>query len=153
MGDRPNLVLLHSHDTGRHLGCYGAGVATPNLMRLAREGVLFRHAFCASPGCSSSRASLMTGQWPRTHGLIGLAHRGWRMKDPKSSHLSHLLRNAGYNTQLIGFQHEVPDPKELGYNNFITEKLDFHSRARGELAVKWIENAPAEPFFLNVGFV
>src|SRR5579862_2830928 len=82
MTNLPNLVLMHSHDTGRHLGCYGAGVPTPNLMRLAREGVLFRQAFCASPGCSSSRASLMTGQWPHTHGLIGLVHRGWRMNDP-----------------------------------------------------------------------
>ena len=151
---RPNLVLLHSHDTGRHLGCYGAGVATPNLLRLAREGVLFRQAFCASPGCSSSRASLMTGQWAHTHGLIGLTHRGWRMNDSRKSHLSHLLRDAGYTTQLIGFQHEVPDPGELGYSGVISnESLDFHSRARGAAAVKWIENAPAQPFFLNVGFV
>jgi arylsulfatase A-like enzyme len=155
MPARPNLVLMHSHDTGRHLGVYGAGVPTPNLMRIAREGVVFRQAFCASPGCSSSRASLMTGQWPHTHGLIGLVHRGWRMSDPKNSHLSHLLSNAGYNTQLIGFQHEVPDAaQELGYKNVIhSDKLNFHSRARGEAAVKWIENAPAEPFFLNVGFV
>ena len=40
--NKPNLILIHTHDTGRHLGCYGVGVPTPNLSRLAAEGVLFR---------------------------------------------------------------------------------------------------------------
>ncbi|MBX5442258.1 MAG: hypothetical protein IRZ32_12125, partial [Solirubrobacteraceae bacterium] len=49
----PNVLFLHSHDTGRHLEPYGFPVATPNLQQLAAQGVLFRRAFCvvgARPG-------------------------------------------------------------------------------------------------------
>ena len=60
----PNVLYLHSHDTGRHVQPYGVGVRTPRIQRLAEEGVIFRQAFCAAPTCSGSRASLATGQWP-----------------------------------------------------------------------------------------
>lgn len=46
---QPNIVLVITHDTGTHLGCYGAGVATPYLDRLAAEGVQFDHAHCTAP--------------------------------------------------------------------------------------------------------
>src|SRR4051812_43683941 len=59
---RPNIVYIHSHDSGRHLAPYGYDVPTPNLKRLAAEGVLFRRAFSAAPTCSPSRAALLTGQ-------------------------------------------------------------------------------------------
>src|SRR6266545_3265607 len=75
----PNVVIVITHDTGRHLGAYGRGVATPSLDRLAAEGVLFEQAFCPAPQCSPSRASLLTGLMPHRHGLIGLAHRGFRL--------------------------------------------------------------------------
>ena len=75
----PNVVIVITHDTGRHLGAYGRRVATPNLDRLAAEGVLFEQAFCSAPQCSPSRASLLTGLVPHRHGLIGLAHRGFRL--------------------------------------------------------------------------
>jgi arylsulfatase A-like enzyme len=151
---RPNLVLIHTHDTGRHLGCYGADAATPNLNRLASQGVLFRRAFCASPSCSASRASLLTGLYPHNNGMIGLCHRGFRLNDPRQ-HLSNLLRDAGYATQLIGVQHEVmpADLGGLGYDNVIeNSKLELHSAERGKLAANWLRSVPKRPFFLNVGF-
>ena len=57
----PNILYIHSHDTGRYVQPYGYQVPTPNIQLLADQGVLFREAFCAAPTCSGSRASLLTG--------------------------------------------------------------------------------------------
>jgi hypothetical protein len=75
--NRPNILFIITHDTGRHLGCYGRGAPSPNLDKLAEEGVKFTQAFCTAPQCSPSRASVLTGLMPHRHGLIGLAHRGF----------------------------------------------------------------------------
>ena len=75
---KPNILYLHSHDTGRYVQPYGHSVPTPNIQRLADQGLLFRQAFCAAPTCSGSRACLLTGQWAHSNGMIGLAHRGLR---------------------------------------------------------------------------
>ena len=63
---RPNILLAISDDQSfPHASAYGAtGISTPSLDRVAREGVLFTSAFVASPGCSPSRASLLTGLYP-----------------------------------------------------------------------------------------
>src|ERR1700741_1276050 len=74
---RPNILYIHSHDTGRYLQPYGHAVPAPNLQRLADQGVLFRKAFNAAPTCSPSRASLLTGMCPHSNGMFGLAHRGF----------------------------------------------------------------------------
>jgi len=58
---RPNILYLHSHDTGQYIQPYGHPVPTPNLQRFAEQGVTFRNAFCANPTCSASRAALVTG--------------------------------------------------------------------------------------------
>jgi arylsulfatase A-like enzyme len=52
MKKHPNIVYLHSHDTGRYIQPYGYAVETPNMQRFAEEGVLFRNAFCAAPTCA-----------------------------------------------------------------------------------------------------
>ena len=77
----PNILYLHSHDTGRYIQPYGHPVPTPNIQRLADQGVLFRKAFCAAPTCSASRACLLTGQYGHNNGMLGLAHRGWSLND------------------------------------------------------------------------
>ena len=45
MQERPNILIVITHDTGRHLGCYGRGVETPNIDRFAEQGVKFTNAF------------------------------------------------------------------------------------------------------------
>ena len=65
---RPNILWI-STDQQRYdtLGCYGNDlIHTPNIDRLAENGVLFENAFCQSPICSPSRASFLTGRYPRT---------------------------------------------------------------------------------------
>ena len=87
----PNILYLHSHDTGRYAQPYGHQVPMPNVQALADQGVLFRQAFCAAPTCSASRACLLTGQYGQTNGMLGLAHRGWSLRD-YSHHIVHTLR-------------------------------------------------------------
>ena len=100
----PNIVYLHSHDTGRYVQPYGRQVVTPNIQRLADQGLLFRNAFAAAPSCSPSRAALLTGRWPHCNGMNGLAHRGFALDDP-GQHMLHTLRGAGYWTAMVGEQH------------------------------------------------
>ena len=105
----PNILYLHSHDTGRHVQPYGVGVRTPRIQRLAEEGVIFRQAFAAAPTCSGSRAALATGQYPHVNGMVGLAHRGFGIHDMRR-HLIHALRPPGYYTVLVGEQHIAGQP-------------------------------------------
>ena len=147
---KPNILYLHSHDTGRFIQPYGHQVPTPNIQRLADQGLLFRKAFCAAPTCSGSRSALLTGEYPHTNGMMGLAHRGFALYD-YSHHIVHTLRDAGYWSGLIGEQHLSRDPSVLGYDHVIesdTNHVDYVAPA----AVELIAQAPPEPFFLSVGF-
>ncbi len=147
---RPNILYLHSHDTGRYLQPYGHAVSTPNLQRLAEEGVLLRQAFCAAPTCSPSRAALLTGQCAHSCGMLGLAHRGFFLNDP-AQHLARTLRDAGYFTGLCGFQHVMPPEEqaqaEAGYAAVLGTPLNAE-----QAAAQFLESAPKEPYFLDVGF-
>lgn len=149
MADRPNILYIHSHDTGRYVQPYGYGVPTPNIQLLADQGVLFRQAFCAAPTCSGSRAALLTGQYPHENGMMGLAHRGWRLND-HSHHIVAPLGEAGYRTILVGEQHVSHDPGSLGYD----EVIDVDSHAAQDVAPLAIEALAdsSEPFFMSVGF-
>ena len=90
----------------------------PNVQALADQGVLFREAFCAAPTCSASRACLLTGQYGQSNGMLGLAHRGWSLRD-YSHHIVHTLRKVGYTSTLIGEQHISKDPQAIGYDEVI----------------------------------
>lgn len=147
---QPNIVYLHSHDTGRYVQPYGHQIQTPNIQRLADQGLLFRQAFCAAPSCSSSRACLLTGRWAHVNGMTGLAHRGWRLNDYRQ-HVVHPLREAGYWSALVGEQHLSRDDGVLGYDHVVdvgTTKV--HSIAPA--ARKLLRSRPPQPFFLSVGF-
>src|ERR1039458_6194319 len=102
-GQRPNILYIHSHDTGRFTSPYGYSVPTPHIQRLADEGVLFRQAFCAAPTCSPSRASLLTGECPHSNGMLGLVNRGFAMTETGYQHhiIRTLRREAGYYSALI----------------------------------------------------
>ena len=147
---RPNIVYLHSHDTGRAIEPYGYAVPAPNLRRLAEGGVTFRQAYAAAPTCSPSRAALLTGQSPHQSGMLGLAHRGFRLHD-YGQHLVHTLRGAGYTSTLVGFQHLHPDPAMLGYDR-VASLASTDTADVAPAAAAWLVGAPREPFFLDIGF-
>jgi N-sulfoglucosamine sulfohydrolase len=146
---RPNVVYIHSHDTGRYLEPYGHAVPAPNLMRLAREGVLFRRAFCAAPTCSPSRAALLTGLCPHSNGMLGLSHTGFSLYD-YSRHLAPTLRKAGYASALGGVHHIGGDPAAV-YDRLLRPKSNL-AQDVWPGAVEFLNSRPKQPFFLDVGF-
>lgn len=153
--NRPNIIYLHSHDTGRYIQPYGHAINTPNLQALAEQGVLFRNAFCAGPTCSPSRAALLTGMWPHCNGMTGLLNRGSVLADD-STHLVHTLKDAGYLTVLAGFQHVARDRSQTGYEIDL-ETLDGGPEADHDAAVvrraeAFLSEAHEQPFFLDCGF-
>jgi arylsulfatase A-like enzyme len=154
--DRPNILLITTHDTGRHLGVYGRGVDTPAFACLAAEGVRFDRHFCTAPQCSPSRAALTTGRWPHSTGMLGLLGFGWSLPSDQVT-LAKALGGAGYDTWLWGFQHEHEDPAALGYAH------DPIGYRRGEVPkigaghvtprlCDWLAGRPDGPFFASVGF-
>lgn len=147
---RPNVIYLHSHDTGRYVEPYGYAIRTPNLQRLAEQGMLFRQAHNAAPTCSPSRAALLTGMCPHSAGQFGLVNRGFDLPDP-SRHLVRTLRAAGYHTALAGVQHVRRDPRTIGYHQ-ILETGGRKAREVAPAAAEFLAAAPAQPFFLTVGF-
>lgn len=147
MPQQPNILYLHSHDTGRYISSYGHDMPTPNLQRLAEEGVLFRNAHCAGPTCSPSRAALLSGQCPHSAGMVGLAHRGFAMFD-YNQHLIHTLKPAGYTTALSGIQHVAAQAQTIGYDHLLTTD----TRVNHNKAVAFIRQKHDQPWFLSVGF-
>jgi N-sulfoglucosamine sulfohydrolase len=146
----PNILYLHSHDTGRQVQPYGAAVRTPRIQQLAEEGVVFRQAFCAASTCSASRACLLTGRYAHANGMLGLAHRGWSLDDYEQ-HIVHTLREIGYHSTLVGEQHVSKEPGEIGYDEVVKIAT---SRATdvAPVTIDLLRRAGRRPFFLSVGF-
>ena len=106
---RPNVLLLHCHDLGQHLGCYGeTSVQSPNIDRFASEGIRFENHFCSAPQCSPSRSSIFTGRYPHSYGVMGLTHAdfAWELH-PEERHIGQLLGDTGYATAGVGVIHET----------------------------------------------
>jgi arylsulfatase A-like enzyme len=146
----PNVLYIHSHDTGRYIQPYGYAVPTPNLQKLAEQGVLFRQAFDAAPTCSPSRACLLTGQCAHNNGMLGLAHRGFALNDYRQ-HIIHTLGANGYQSALAGVQHVAAKAQVTGYSEILATKSNRAEHV-APAAVRFLNSAPKQPFFLDVGF-
>jgi len=154
---RPNILYIHSHDTGRYLQPYGHAVPTPNIQRLAEEAVVFRQAHSAAPTCSPSRAALLTGQCPHSCGQLGLANLGFYLRDT-DKHLAHILHQYNYYTALYGIQHLHINPNLLGYDRIVENKRSVIQPDKNislnttNDAIDFLKNNVPQPFFLSVGF-
>ena len=115
-----NILYVHTHDSGRRYDPYGYAVGTPAITELARRGTLFRQACSAAPTCSPSRAALLTGRSPHCTGMLGLAHRGFRLND-YDEHLVRRCKAAGYRTALAGIQHEAEPVDRIGYDEILDQ--------------------------------
>ncbi|MFI7388340.1 sulfatase [Streptomyces sp. NPDC049813] len=136
---RPNILFILGDDLGwADLSSYGAPhIKTPNLDRLARQGVRFTDAYSGSATCSPTRFSLYTGRYPgRTAGGLAepIADRSVGL-DPNHPTLASLLRGAGYATALIGKWHcgYLPDysPTKSGWEEFFGNfggALEYYSK-------------------------
>lgn len=126
--ERPNIVLILADDMGfSDLGCYGAEIATPNLDRLAAEGMRFSQFYnCAR--CCPTRASLLTGLYPHQagvgHMLQETNHPGYRSHlNDQCVTMAEVLRASGYNTILTGKWHVGPKmpnrPTDRGFDHYL----------------------------------
>ena len=131
---RPNIVFVLVDDLGvEGLGCYGGtSYKTPHLDRLASEGMRFTHAY-SNPICSPTRVALMTGQYNYRN------YDGWGVFDPaKNVTFGHLLRDAGYATNLAGkwqfdnFQDHPDQIRDSGFSDYMawTWFLDGRNTSR-----------------------
>jgi N-acetylglucosamine-6-sulfatase len=120
---RPNVVMILIDDLRwDELGCMGHPyMKTPNVDRLAAEGMLFQNAFTVAPLCSPSRASFLTAKYPHQHGIVDNVDR---------SKLSHelvtwprVLYDAGYETCWVGKWHMgVDDSPRPGFDDWLSVK-------------------------------
>ena len=137
-GDRPNILWIMIEDWSADLSCYGTAlVYTPNIDRLAKEGIRFERAYTTSPVCSTSRSAMMTG----FHQNYIRAHQH-RTKDKKPlpygiKPIPHLLEEVGYYTAtMIGGKTDC---------NFTTSRKLFMGK-------HWRERKAGQPFYVQATF-
>ena len=112
---RPNIVYIMTDDhTAQMMSCYGnSPVPTPNLDRIANEGVLFSESFVANSLSGPSRACMLTGKHSHKNGFTNNEHG---IFDGSQQTMPKLLQKAGYQTALIGKWHLVSQP--TGFNHY-----------------------------------
>ena len=129
---KPNIVLFYADDLGyTDLGCQGSKYyETPNIDRLAKEGMTFTQAYAGAANCAPSRACLMTGKYTPRHGVytVGNSDRGkpkhrklvpvknTTILDGKFQTMAEALKTAGYQTCVAGKWHLSKDPTKDGFD-------------------------------------
>jgi arylsulfatase len=172
----PNIVFIYADDLGYgDLGVYGSKIRTPNLDRMAAEGVRFTQFYSANPVCSPSRAALLTGRYPTRVGVPRVLNpndtTGLALNETT---LAQMFKSSGYRTMCIGKWHLGHHPEYLptarGFDEYFgipysndmkptpllhnTEqieepaKLDSLTQRYTEQAVKFLEQSSGSPFFL-----
>lgn len=134
--DRPNILYIMSDDHAAHaISAYGSRLAkiapTPNIDRLAKEGALFRNAFCTNSICSPSRACVLTGQYNHINGSFDLGGR----VDPGKQMLAIQMGKAGYHTAMIGKWHLKAEPADFDHYCVLPGQGKYHNpefRIRGD---------------------
>ncbi|MBM3738709.1 MAG: sulfatase [Acidobacteria bacterium] len=172
----PNVVMIYCDDLGYgDLGCYGSPIRTPNLDRMAAEGMRFTHFYSGNPVCSPSRAALLTGRYPVRAGVPRVLFPGDRTGLPDSEQtIAALVKPKGYRTQCVGKWHlgHMPEflPTARGFDHYFgipysndmkprwlmedtkvleeQVELDDLTPRYTERAVRFIEQSGKDPFFL-----
>lgn len=135
--DRPNIVLLLADDLGYgDLSCFGSpAVKTPNLDRLAKEGIKFTRFYAGSAVCSPTRASVLTGRYPLRFNITRHFNDRNVWLPESATTVAELLRDAGYNTAHVGKWHlgglhvddqgkrlnNQPGPRQHGFDFYQTQ--------------------------------
>lgn len=168
--ERPNIVLILSDDHGpQALGAYGGRLAglnpTPEIDRIAEEGMLFRNAFVANSLCAPSRAAILSGQHSHMSGV-----RTNEASDSLRASVQtfpELLREAGYHTALIGKWHLKSTPQDFDYWEVLPGQGEYYnptflrpgdttqytghfSEILADRAIQWLRDRrdPDSPFLL-----
>ena len=165
---RPNILFIMSDDHASHaMSCYGSRInQTPNLDRIAQNGMIFQNCFCVNSICTPSRANILTGQYSHRNGIKTLADQF----DGRTAHVGKRLQESGYQTAMIGKWHlghgEPYDPTGFDYWNVLPGQGLYHNPVMideegqqvyqgyatdliTDFSLSWLENrAPEKPFFL-----
>jgi arylsulfatase len=168
-GRRPNILVILMDDVGwGDFGCYGGGIAvgapTPNIDRLARDGLLLTSCY-SEPSCTPTRASIMTGRLPMRHGLLVPPMYGMPGGLQGEITLPQLLADAGYVTQAVGKWHmgenTASQPQNVGFDDFYgflsvsdmyTEWRDpyfFPEIVYSEARTEWVQNIAFNKCFVH----
>jgi arylsulfatase A-like enzyme len=173
--NRPNILFIMSDDHATQaIGAYGGRLAklnpTPNIDALARQGMRFDRVFCNNSICTPSRASIMTGQYPQSNGVLDLEGH----LPPERQLLPIEMKKAGYETAMIGKWHLDQEPAAFDYycvlpgqgkyhdpdflirgnkpwpRNVITMEGKHSSDAITDLSLEWLSSKRDrnKPFFL-----
>jgi len=121
--DRPNIVVIYADDLGYgDVSCYGATrISTPNIDRLAKEGLRFTNAHSPAATCTPSRYSMLTGQYAwRRQGTGILPGDARLIIEPGRTTLPSIMKNAGYTTGVVGKWHLGLGSANLDWNGDIT---------------------------------
>ena len=163
--ERPNIVFIFTDDHAQHaISAYGSVInQTPNMDRLARQGMLFRDVFVGNSICAPSRATLLTGKHSHLNGQLTNRDRfdGQQQTFPK------LLREAGYATAMIGKWHLQSDPTGFDHWDILPGQGNYYNpdfitpegrhRVTGyvtdiitDKCLQWLEEGrdPDKPFLL-----
>ena len=168
---QPNIIFIFADDWGySDLGIHGSSFCkTPNLDRMAAEGIDFQNFSVVNPVCSPSRVGVMTGQFPARQSVHGHfasveSHIKRGMPDwlnPKAPLLPRMLKNAGYSTAHFGKWHltnthvkDAPSPLEYGYDEYGAFNLpsNLHQMQADSTLYKtidFVKRNKEKPFFIN----
>jgi N-sulfoglucosamine sulfohydrolase len=144
----PNLVIFLSDDHGLlDSSVYGSPDApTPNMQRLARQGIVFTHAFVASPSCAPSRAALLTGLYPARNG----AEANHTKPRPEIRKLPSYLKELGYETAAFGKVSHYRYTADYGFDTFGHDTIHDPQAIPAALDFLAKRNSP-KPLALFVG--
>jgi arylsulfatase A-like enzyme len=162
----PNIVFIFSDDHAPHaIGAYNGWLKgvnpTPNIDKLASQGMLFQNSFCTNSICGPSRAVILTGK--HSH-LNGFKHNGNRFNGDQQT-FPKLLQKAGYSTAMIGKWHLSSDPQGFDFWKVLPGQGDYYNpffksakgreRIQGyctdlvtDMAINWIKEQGDKPFML-----
>lgn len=163
-GSRPNVIYMMSDDHAyQAISAYGYGLnQTPNIDKIASEGMLFQRAYVTNSICGPSRAVMLTGKFSHLNGFKDNHSRF----DSSQQTVAKLMHDAGYQTAVIGKWHLVSNPQGFDYWNIVPGQGDYYNpdfiengvrkRVPGyvtnlttDFAINWLEKRdPAKPFFL-----
>lgn len=129
--DKVNIVMLmadqHRWDC---MGAYGSkAIHTPNMDRIAREGVVFENAYSSTPSCTPARSALMTGRSPWGHGMLGY---GTIATNPYPTEKAAAMAKAGYYTTSVGKNHYYPITNPHGYHHLVSDEHCSYWFHKGE---------------------
>ena len=134
--EQPNIIFILADDhTSQAWGCYGSRLTpffkTPNIDRIAAEGVKLTNSFCTNSICVPSRAAILTGQYGHKSGVKMLSDS----LSPEKDNLAKQLRKLGYTTALVGKWHLKKEPAGFDYWNIIKGQGRYHNPTMYEMSL------------------